>query len=217
MKKKKFIAEQQRNRMLETSGINATAGANLFSIDIQPEYENSITFIDTYIQYLNENYNTLNSLTFFFNGENTLGMISENDYRYWLMRNGLSEEVLEYASFYDKGYAFFRYCMDEGIDDEDIVALVKFMMNNNINDSRDITKELWNQFVIENEIEQSEARDLLEASDDMINVPDLMDYLKNYYGKITLCGGGIDECMKEVEIALMTLDKPYNVLTQFSY
>ena len=51
----------------------------------------------------------------------------------------------------------------------------------------------------------------------MINVPDLMDFLRNYGGKIILTGGGINECLKEVEIALMALDRPYNVLTRFTY
>lgn len=217
MRKKKFIAEQQRNRMLETSGINSVAGANLISVDIQPEYQNAFDFnLYDYLEFLNENFESLNKLTFLYNGD-SMSMVTENEYQMWLIDNGFNEDLLYYCNFYDKGYAFFRYCMDEGIEDDDIVALVKFMMNNNINDSRDITTEHWNQFVSENQIEQSEARDLLEASDDMINIPELMDELKNYYGKIVICGGGINECMKEVEIALMVLDKQYNVLTKYTY
>ena len=44
-----------------------------------------------------------------------------------------------------------------------------------------------------------------------------MDVLKPYGGKLMLTGGGINECLKEVEIALLALDKPYNVLTQYTY
>jgi len=51
----------------------------------------------------------------------------------------------------------------------------------------------------------------------MINIPDLMDFLKKYGTKIILCGGGIRECLKEVEIALMALDKNYNILTKYTY
>ena len=50
----------------------------------------------------------------------------------------------------------------------------------------------------------------------MINIPDLMDFLKRY-SNIVLTGGGINECLKEVEIALNSLDKPYKVLTQYTY
>ena len=34
----------------------------------------------------------------------------------------------------------------------------------------------------------------------------------NYSGKLVICGGGINECFKEVEIALNALNKNYNVL-----
>ena len=37
------------------------------------------------------------------------------------------------------------------------------------------------------------------------------------YGSMSYGGGGINECLKEVEIALDALDKPYNVLTKFTY
>lgn len=69
----------------------------------------------------------------------------------------------------------------------------------------------------EYDYDESEIRDLLEIVDDMVSIPDLMDFLKNYNNKLVLCGGGINECLKEVEIALMALDKKYNVLTKFTY
>jgi arabinogalactan endo-1,4-beta-galactosidase len=37
------------------------------------------------------------------------------------------------------------------------------------------------------------------------------------YNNIIMCGGGINECLKEVEIALNALGKPFKVLTQFTY
>jgi len=218
MRKKAFIRETQRHRMLETAGINAVQGTNLISVDIQPEYQDYFDFkLWEYIQFLNENIEVMNSLTFLYNGADTLGMVSETEFKTWLVENGFEEENLNYSRFYDKGYAFFRYCMDEGIDDENIVALVQFMINNNVNDSRDMNEEKWNAFVAETDIDRTELRDLMETSDDMINIPDLMDFLNNYSGRITVCGGGINECLKEVEIALMVLQKPYNVLTQYTY
>ena len=32
-----------------------------------------------------------------------------------------------------------------------------------------------------------------------------------------LCGGGINECLKEVEIAIKAMDKNYRVLTNYTY
>lgn len=35
--------------------------------------------------------------------------------------------------------------------------------------------------------------------------------------KFNIYNGGINECLKEVEIALMALDKNYNILTKYTY
>ena len=218
MRKDKLLAETQRHRMLETAGLNSVQGANLITVDVQPEYQDYLSFdLSDYLQYLNANIENMSSLTFLYNGADTLGMVSESDFQMWLVENGFEEDNLNYSRFYDKGYAFFRYCMDEGIDDDDIVGLVQYMVRHDINDTRDIDAEMWQDFMQETGADQSDVRDLLETADDMLNIPDLMDFLKNYGGKIVLTGGGINECLKEVEIALMALRKPYNVLTQYTY
>lgn len=218
MRRQKFIRESQRIKLLEDSGISIVQGANLISVDIQPEYESYITFnLGSYISFLNENFNVLHSLTFLYNGHDTLGMVSESEYITWLFENGLDESILDSASFYDKGYAFFRYCMDEGIDEQETVNLIKYMIKHNINDSRNIDDEMWEGFMNEYGYDDSEVRNVLEVADDMINIPDLMNFLRRYSGKLVICGGGIDACLKEVEIALMALDKNYSVLTKFTY
>jgi len=218
MKKLKILKEQQRNKLLEDSGINLVQGANLISVDIQPEYENAFSFdLYSYVSFLNQNIDKMNSLTFLYNGADTLGMISESEYKMWLIENGFDEENLNSVRFYDKGYAFFRFCMDEGADEDEIVNLVKYMIHNNINDSRDIDEEMWNGFMTEYGYNTSQVRDLLEPAQDCINIPDLMDFLQRYSSKIVICGGGINECFKEVEIALNALGKNYSVLTKFTY
>jgi hypothetical protein len=218
MRKEGIIKEEQRNRVLENSGISLIQGANLFSIDIQPEYENYFNFdIYSFTSFINENINNVNSITFLYNGYETLGMVSEYDYKIWLVENGLEEEHLDSIEFYDKSYAFFRYCMDSGSDEDELVNLVKYMIQHNVNDSRDIDEEMWDGFMKQYSYNSSDVRDLLEPAQDAINIPDLMDYLKKYSGKILICGGGINECFKEVEIALRALDKSYNVLTKFTY
>ena len=218
MRRVGIIKEEQRNKLLENSGINLVQGANLISVDIQPEYEKALTFdLYSFISFLNQNYGYINSLTFLYNGADTLGMVSENDYKIWLDENGLKEEIIMSARFYDKGYAFFRYCMDSYVDEDEIINLVKYMITHNINDSRDIDEEMWNGFIREYGYDESELRNLLEMADDCLWIPDLMDFLQNYDGKISLCGGGINECFKEVELALSALGKQYNVLTQFTY
>lgn len=204
--------KKQGRLITETS----VQGKTIINVDIQPEYENYITFdLNKWVDFINQSSNS-NRIVFLYNGANTLDMISESSYQDWLIELGIEEDVIYNATFYDKGYAFFRYCMDSSIDEDNIVDLVKYMLKHNINDSRDIDEEMWNNYMEETGHNQQDVRDLLEPADDMINIPDLMDFLKNY-SNIVLTGGGVNECLKEVEIALLSLDKTFNTLSEFVY
>lgn len=187
----------------------------IISVDIQPEYESGITFIEDWIEFLNNNYDS-NRIILLYNGHDTLGMISEQDYQMWLMEYGLDEQALYHIEFYDKGYAFFRNCMGYGIEHDQIVELVRYMISNGINDSRDIEAHNWDKFVEQSGISTSEIREYLEDNEDMIYIPDLMDYLEQF-NNIVLMGGGIDECLAEVEIALDALGKGYSTYDRFIY
>ena len=216
MRKEQLLRETQRNRMLETSGIDVLAGQNLICVDIQEAYQTYMGFQpQSFGEMINRSYQGLNSLTFLFNGD-SMGFPDEEQYRWWLIEDcGIEEQITASAWFYDKGYAFFRYCMDEGVDDDELVDFIRFMIKHDINDSRELDAEMWQQFM--QEYGYQDIQDLLEPAEDMINIPELMDFLKKYSGRLMLCGGGIQECLKEVEIALLALDKPYQVLTQWTY
>lgn len=192
------------------------AGKDLLVVDIQPEYKDGFdTWLPDFIDFINTNYENFNSVTFFYNGAETIGMIDDREYRYWLFENGLEENIVfDGANFYDKGYAFFRYCMDMGEDEEEIANLVKYMSHKGVNDSRDLDEEFWNGFV--QAFGGESVRELLEFSDDCIHIPELMDELKRY-NNIVICGGGEYECLKEVHIALDALDKPYQTLRNYVY
>jgi len=205
-----------RRKKLQTINEEIFQGKTLISVDIQPEYEKWITFnLGDWVEFINSNAEN-NRIVFLYNGAETLAMVDENEYRYWLFDLGIEEDVLDHAKFYDKGYAFFRYCMDSNIDVDNIVDLVQYMINNNINDSREIDEDMWNDYIQTTEHDQEDVRELLENADDMINVPDLMDFLK-YFSNIVVFGGGINECLKEVEIALLALNKNYDILNQYTY
>lgn len=218
---KQFINENTHNNKQKHRLIceNKFQGKTIVNVDIQPEYKNYISFnLRNWVNFINQN-GALNDIVFLYNGADTLGMIDEISFKEWLIDLGVDEDVIYNSTFYDKGYAFFRYCMDSNIDERAISNLVKFMIKNNINDSRDITSDFWNEFINEykdDDYSTGELRDLLEDAGDMINIPDLMDFLE-IYSNIVLLGGGINECLKEVEIALMSLDKNYNVLSEFTY
>ena len=189
----------------------------IINVDIQQEYKKSFSskFIYNWIEFLNES-DGENMIVFLYNGKDTVGTMSKVEYVDWLMEYGLNEDILYNAVFYDKGYAFFRYCMDEGVDEDSIVEFVKYMYNHNINDSREIDEDMWNDFMEETGSDKSEVRDLMEFADDCVTIPDLMDELKKYKN-IVLTGGGLNECLKEVEIALKALGKSYEILSEYTF
>ena len=195
---------------------NKHLGKTFVSVDIQPEYEKAFGFgIEDYCSFLNELES--DKLVFLYNGYDTLDMIRKEDYRYWFLENGLSEEVLDTARFYDKGYAFFRYCMDNSLEDETVANFVRFMYNNDVRDSRDMTRDMWAKYLREYRLrDRKVVYELLRDSGDCVHIPDLMDYVKQL-NNIVLTGGGVNECLKEVEIALMALNKPYQVEHKFTY
>jgi len=208
---KQYIKILLRENLLGENAI----GKHLIVVDVQPEYENYFGNLHINLfEYINENYDELSDITFLYNGEDTLGMISEHEYRDWLVENGLNEDIAYDVRLYDKGYAFFRYCIDNDIEYHSIVELVRYMYENDINDSRDLTSEFWESFVSEHG--DDNIKDLLEMSDDCVSVPDLMYFLNNL-NNIVLVGGGVNECLKEVEIALDALNKQYSVWDEYTY
>jgi hypothetical protein len=190
-------------------------GKHLVVVDVQPEYAPYMNKMQYELfEYINTHINELAGLTFLYNGEDTMGMVSESDYRMWLFDNGLDEDIAYEATLYDKGYAFFRNCMDRGGDDEELVNLVKFMRDNDINDSRELDKKFWKAFI--KQYGSKNIRELMDDSEVCINIPDLMDFLDSY-DNIVLVGGGIDECLKEVELAMDALGKNYDTWHEFTY
>jgi len=198
---------------------------NLVVVDIQPEYEKAFTFDPR--EFVATLFTTdWDAIYYLYNGADTVGGVSEDELKDWIAEKSQLEyeeayQIMDKIEFYDKGYAFFRYCIDEGIDDDNIVALIKFMVEKNVNDSRDLDEEFWDEFVDRYkeylDLKPADIRELLEFSGDMINIPELMDFLKRIRGKIILVGGGLEECLKEVVIALRVLDKQYKIDDYWTY
>jgi hypothetical protein len=213
---KSLIKKLLKDKLNESQIIPENAvGRHLIVVDVQPEYAPYMHGIQYELfEYINTHIEELAGLTFLYNGKDTMGMVSESDYRMWLVENGLDEDIAYEVTLYDKGYAFFRNCMDRGGDDEELVNLVRFMRDNNINDSRELDEEFWNAFI--DEYGSENIKELMEDSEDCINIPDLMDFLERL-NNIVLVGGGIYECLKEVELALDALDKNYDTWYKFTY
>jgi hypothetical protein len=208
------VIREERIKIKETSSIR---GKTIINVDIQPEYANWINFdLHEWADWLNEN-SQQNDIIFLYNGADTLGMISERDYKNWLMYDiGVSEDVVWNAEFFDKGYAFFRGCMDNGWDNDALSDLARLMYKYGISDSRDIGSSKWDKFVSQSEYIDDELREFLEGESETFYIPEVMDFLKRK-SNILLTGGGANECLKEVEIALDALNKNYKQHRRYIY
>lgn len=190
----------------------------IINVDIQKEYEEHFTFdITEWTSYINDSYYNNNDIIFMFNGSDTTpDMTDIKNYKEWLKSIGISDDVIGDAIFYDKGYDYFRYCIDENIDENKIVELVRFMFENNIKDTVNFTKKQWNLYQSITRYDDNELRELLENSDEFMILPDMMDFLKDMKN-IILLGGSEIECLKEVEITLKALDIPFKKEKEFIF
>ena len=186
----------------------------LVVVDIQPEYEDNATFdIGDMLRSAAEEYD---SVLFLFNGEDTLGMISESALKnYYFEQLDYDEEVfhelMSKSEFFDKGYGFFRDVMDSGVcfDRNQIVKIVKYMLNNDLHDIRELSEE---------DIEAIGVDELLfdDLEDYGFWIPDLSEVLPSWSGS-ALAGGARDECMAEVEILGAAQGLSFNHVDNFIY
>lgn len=185
------------------------------SVDVQAEYEHLIPFdIPEYFEWMIQNHERV---ICYFNGPE-LGMVEESEHVYWLIEQGVSEENIDRIDFQEKGYAFFRACMDEDYQDC-LVDTIKFMFKYDITDSRDISTEQWDALMGDVD-DCEEIRDFLSQDADMINIPDLMyqlNDLKPQYSNVSVSGGGDNECLEEIRLALHALDMPFSESPEWTY
>ena len=104
---------------------------NLIVVDVQPEYEGNTPFDIGDLLRAAAGYNRV---LFLYNGPD-LGMIDEGSLKnYYLEKLDWDEEafndLMSGASFFDKGYGFFRDVMDSSIcfPRQDIVKIIKYMI-----------------------------------------------------------------------------------------
>ena len=194
-------------RLLENSRSLHEDSGDCIVVDVQPMYEKFIDFnISDFVKYLE----TRNDILFFYVGsENSgIGTDTKEDIMYWLIENGLDEDKINDIKFIDKGYAFFREYMDNSrYDDDDIIRIVKYLIEHGERDTRDI--------------EDSDVREELglpEDTEECIYLPGEFDIddIKGYENA-ELVGGGADECLREIEIYLKAYNYSYRKNYKFIY
>lgn len=181
---------------------------NVIVCDIQPLYEKYIPF-KTYefADFLN---GSRGNILYFFNGPETIASDdSKEEISYWLVENGLDESRLDDITWKDKGYAFFRSWMDLGVSDADMIKAIRYMGNKKVYDSRDIETEEW--------LELFEGRYEDIITDDSIYFPDIsVSELRKWSGSL-ICGGGKNECLKEVQLLMSAFNIKAKEIRRFIY
>jgi len=186
----------------------------LVVVDIQPEYESNTPFdIGDMLRKAAEDYS---EVLFLFNGEDTLGMISESALKdFYFEKLDYDEEAFEdllgKSTFFDKGYGFFRDVMDSEVcfDRSSIVKIVKYMIDNDVQDIRDLD---------EDDVDAIGVSELLfdDLEDYGFYLPELADELPRWSGS-DLAGGARNECMAEVEILGAAQGLSFNHIDDFIY
>lgn len=183
--------------------------AQLLIIDVQKTFKCSKDVVDPILKVL-DNYSEVIYL---------YDVISGDGESFDDMWEEFYEDEEVYSKFsrkLTKEYAFFRDLMDAGVDDEFIVELVRLMMKHKICDARDIAESEHAA-----EFEKLFARNQFYLSFDNygFHIPeDLVESLRSYVrAGVTLVGGGLNECLKEVELLLCALDIKYSVLSSCTY
>ena len=205
-----IIREYVRSLLEQEQG----SKGSLVVVDVQPEYEGNTTFdIGDMLRVASEEYSRV---LFLFNGEDTLGMISESALKnYYFEKLDYDEEVfdelLSKSEFFDKGYGFFRDVMDSNVcfDRKQIVKIVKYMLDNDLQDIRELSEE---------DIEAIGVNELLfdDLEDYGFWVPELSEVLPSWSGS-SLAGGARNECMAEVEILGAAQGLSFSHVDQFVY
>ena len=187
-----------------------TTPGGVLVVDLQPAYTEAIapsllrqTF--AYLQSLPED---LPLVAFWVNNELS-GDTEESVRNYWY-ESGASEELLERIEFREKPYAFLRGWMDQGVPHDAMRAVLKALRDKNIWDSRQLDADTL----------QSLSEDGSQLADPLFReetVEDVAALMRRYERPWATCGGGRDECLLEVELALSSADVSFERIQYLTY
>lgn len=206
MRLKQYITEKRKN--------------NVIVVDIQPEYEHSMRFD---LQEYGEFINTQGKILYFYNSvEEGLTADSKQDIIDWLYEIcGVNADKLNSndITWVDKGFGFFRSWMDSGADTGDIKSAIRLMVKKRIYDSRDIDIDIWEKEIPSlYKFAKNKYGNPQTFFEDNIYIPThiRIDKLKKWSGSF-ICGGGINECLKEILILLSSYNIKVKTVKRYTF
>jgi hypothetical protein len=178
---------------------------NLLVVDIQPAYDKWCRRITPQIcQLLNRQ---IGKKVVLFNGDELTNDRQADVIDYYL-ENGLNDDVE--IDYIEKEYGFFRSWMDDGIDDHTILKTIRAMVMQRKNDSRDLDLSVI--------LDKDEFAEINDSWTGPIFLPDYVDI--NMLRKLSpfyMCGGGRNECLREIELACNAFNIRYKRLQNLIY
>lgn len=164
-------------------------------VDVQPAYSSLINFAPQLMQHLNKQQQILMLVN---SDEEGLTEDSIIDIKEYWNENGF--ENWNSIKLIDKGYGYLRSWMDQGVSEKVIIKTIREMYSQKVNDSRNLFQDTDNiHDAFENFI-GSEFEDWM--LDDAISVEWIsVKTLKSFSGSY-ITGGGVNECLKEVELLM---------------
>lgn len=174
----------------------------LIVCDIQREYDAIIPFQWQFVKYLNRSAHKFGKVLYFFNINDGDETTDVNDMIQWLSALGLTEKAERKIQFYEKEYGFLREAMDNGIEQKKIAQAVQAMQQRKIKTSEKLPYSILKETVGTNAIWWEPTIDIIE---------------KETVGTVTLVGGLRRYCLKEIEICIQALNKPYELKDEFIF
>lgn len=182
----------------------------LIVVDIQPQYITSVDgFVGDLAKYIN-NRNGRQTLMLYNGPELTEDDI--DDIKYWWYEEGMNPNIIDSIEWIDKGYGYLRSWMDNGISENVIIKAIREMYKQRVTSS----SLLFNGD--EDKIKEfigSEYDDWM--IDDEIHIQWMDISALNRYKNCYLCGGGREQCLKEIMILMNAFNIKYTLLQQFIY
>jgi len=193
-------------------------GNSLILVDFQPAYSPDHQGADSdgfgyneamqqAIQYINKK---KPNVTVFYNGQDVGIEDTKNEVMWHYIEQGLDEDLTHLFTFKEKSYAWLRQWMDEGVDDSMTIRVIRYLVTNNLNDSREIEDEAWLKLVGE-DFEYYDNREM------NIYLPDIsIGDLKALSGSL-MGGGGRHECLRELELLMNAFNIKYKLVNDWTY
>ena len=190
--------------------LNEKRTNNIVVVDIQPMYKKFFKFdLEEFTDFLSKQ----REILYFYNGES----VGSDD-----TPNGITEMLyeasnydddfmhkLEDAIWIDKGYGFFRSWMDNGASESFIIKAIRYIVQNDVEDSRDIESEKWEKLF------PDDWEDYMDY--DNLSLPDISLRTLKKFSSAYVVGGGKTECLREVQLLMNAFNIRYKEVRKFIY